>query len=229
MIQENEMETARKEDLSQDLSHTIEDLETEIKGLKDSIAAAKAAIAELQVNLQRANENRKAENLEYQSVVQAQAATKAVLHKALDRLATFYDAELLQKKKQQPPPEAAHLKGDVRNTGSSGVMSMIEKLIYDCDEITADSLKGEQEAQEQYETFVADSNASIKENTEAVTTMSARKAEAEKELTEKQEELEATMQELEELAKMNFNIRQKARQSEIEALQQAKQILSGAM
>merc|ERR1719163_2352592 len=69
-IQENEMETARKEDLSQDLSHTIEDLETEIKGLKDSIAAAKAAIAELQVNLQRANENRKAENLEYQSVVQ---------------------------------------------------------------------------------------------------------------------------------------------------------------
>merc|ERR1719324_1187 len=240
-IQENEMETARKEDLSQDLSHQIDDLETEIKQLTDAIAAAKAAVAELQVNLQRANENRKAENLEYQGLVAAQAATKAVLHKALDRLATFYDAELLQKKKQQPPPEAAHLKGDVRNTGSSGVMSMIEKLIYDCDEITADSLKGEQEAQEQYETFVADSNASIKENTEAVTTMSARKAQAEKELTEKQEELAATMTELEELAKMNgelhkecdfllknFNVRQKARQSEIEALQQAKQILSGA-
>jgi len=240
-IQENEMETARKEDLSQDLSHQIDDLETEIKQLTDAIAAAKAAVAELQVNLQRANENRKAENLEYQGLVAAQAATKAVLHKALDRLATFYDAELLQKKKQAPPPEAAHLKGDVRNTGSSGVMSMIEKLIYDCDEITADSLKGEQEAQEQYETFITDTNASIKENTEAITTMSARKAQAEKELTEKQEELAATMTELEELAKMNgelhkecdfllknFNVRQKARQSEIEALQQAKQILSGA-
>jgi hypothetical protein len=241
-IQENEMETSRKEDLQGDLGHAIEDLETELKQLKESIAQTKAEIADLQVNMQRANETRKTENLEYQRVVADQGATEEVLKKALDRLATFYDAELIQMKKQQPPGEAAHLKGAVKNSGSSGVMSMIEKLIYDCREITKESAAAEQEAQNQYEVFIADTNASIKEKSDAVVTMSARKAEAEKELTEKQEELEATMQELEELAKMNgdlhaecdfvmknFNIRQKARAAEIESLQQAKQILSGAM
>merc|ERR1719498_2129083 len=84
-IQENEMETALKDDLKKDLT--------------DEIAALKAQIAESEVNLQRANENRKTENLEYQRVVADQAATEAVLNKALDRLATFYDSEFLQMKK----------------------------------------------------------------------------------------------------------------------------------
>merc|ERR1719326_1907865 len=55
-IQENEMETARKDDLKEDLTHAIEDLETQIKTLTDEIAALKAQIAESEVNLQRANE-----------------------------------------------------------------------------------------------------------------------------------------------------------------------------
>merc|ERR1719261_1986909 len=36
-LQENEMETARKEDLQEELTHTIEDLKTEIKTLGDGI------------------------------------------------------------------------------------------------------------------------------------------------------------------------------------------------
>merc|ERR1719160_2267960 len=120
-------------------------------------------------------------------------------------------------------------------------MSMIEKLIYDAKELEAESKKSEQEAQAQYETFLVDTNAAVKELQQAVVTKSESKAKAEKELVETEEALQNTITDLEDLAKYkaglhedcdyllkNFGIRQEGRQAEIEALQQAKQILSGA-
>merc|ERR550537_1473803 len=118
---------------------------------------------------------------------------------------------------------------------------MIEKLIYDAKELQAESVKSESEAQEQYESLVADTNDSVAELQKAVVTKTKAKAEAEKSKTQLVEALEDTMKELEGLAAYvanlheecdyvlkNFNIRQEARAQEIEALQQAKQILSGA-
>merc|ERR1719395_431231 len=117
---------------------------------------------------------------------------------------------------------------------------MIEKLIYDAKDLEAES-KSEQEAQTQYETFLADTNAAVAELSKAVVTKSENKAKAEKELVETEEALGFTMTDLEDLAKYkaglhedcdyllkNFQIRQEGRAAEIEALQQAKQILSGA-
>merc|ERR1719399_724733 len=87
-----------------DLSTTIDELTKAIKGLNDDIA-------EMQVQLKRASEDREGENTIFQQTVADQKATAALLTKALNVLKATYDkkASLLQrnaKKATQPagPP-----------------------------------------------------------------------------------------------------------------------------
>merc|ERR1719408_766249 len=138
-LQENEMQTAKTKDLKSDLEAKAGQLETTIKTLSEEIEKANLDIASLQVALQRASENRKQENLDFQKTVADQMVTAEVLAKALDKLATFYDeaafAQTHAKKiilgssaKQTPPVPQMEYK---KSSGASGVMSMIEKLIYD--------------------------------------------------------------------------------------------------
>jgi chromosome segregation ATPase len=243
-LQENEMDTMKTKDLKADLEAKIGDLEATIKRLSEEIEKAKADIANLQVELQRASEDRKQENLDFQKTVADQTATAEILNKALDKLATFYDDAAFAQthaqsmKKQTPPvPQMEYSK----SKGATGVMSMIEKLIYDTKDITAKSKKAESEAQAAYEELVADTNASIEGLTKEITSKTKAKAQAKKDLSATQDDLGDAVQQLEDLGKTNgdlhaecdyvmknFMIRQKARSEEIEALQQAKQILGGA-
>jgi len=240
-LQENEMATAKENDHKADLEATIGQLETTIKTLSGEIEQAHLDIANLNLEMQRASEDRKKENLDFQKVVADQMATAEILAKALDKLATFYDeAAFAQTKtnKQTPPVPQMEYK---KSSGAGGVMSMIEKLIYDTKDITAKSKKAESEAQVAYETLVADTNDSIADLTKEITSKTKAKAQAKKELSAAQGDHADAVAELENLGKYNadlhaecdyvlknFDTRQKARAEEIEALQQAKQILNGA-
>merc|ERR1719215_1326871 len=100
------MTTAKTEDKRADTEASINQLASTIKTLENEIADAHSQIAQLQLDLQRATEDRKAENMEFQKTVADQTITVEVLKKALDKLATFYD--FLQQKatgsqKQTPP------------------------------------------------------------------------------------------------------------------------------
>merc|ERR1719262_850980 len=75
-----------------------EDAEQKIAGLQNSIATLDAEVEALQANIgatkvaiKKASEDREGENKEFQSVVNDQRATQAVLQKAVDRLKEFYD------------------------------------------------------------------------------------------------------------------------------------------
>merc|ERR1719450_1453407 len=92
-LQENEMTTMKTEELKKDLEAKIASLELLIKKLGEEIVAAHQEIEALQGGLQRANEDRQKENLEFQSTVAEQRATIEVLSKALDKLATYYDGK----------------------------------------------------------------------------------------------------------------------------------------
>jgi len=243
-LHSNEVATMKTEDKKADLTAKVEDLASTLARLTDEIAQANTNIAQLQVDMQRASENRKKENMDFQSTVADQRATQSVLHTALERLAKFYDDEALLQAKaakggQTPPvPQMEYSK----SSGASGVMSMIEKLIYDAKEVEADARKSEIQAQSQYEALVADTNGSVKALQREVMAKTQAKAQASKEKSETEGDLADTNKELEELSKYdgelhgdcdylikNFGARQEARGQEIEALQQAKQILSGAM
>jgi len=240
-LQENEMATMKTKDLKADLEAKIEQLEVTIKTLAEEIEKAHLDIGNLRVALQRASENRKQENLDFQKVVADQMVTREVLEKALDKLATFYDEAAFaqtKKSKQTPPVPQMEYK---KSSGASGVMSIIEKLIYETKEITAESKKSESEAQAAYEALIGDTNDSISNLTKEITSKTKAKAQAKKDLALTQGDLADAVTELEDLGKYNadlhsecdyltknFNNRQTARAEEIEALQQAKQILNGA-
>merc|ERR1712060_502228 len=99
----NQLQTEKKEREKQDLIAKIEDLELTIKTLTEEIENLKAEIAEMQVQLKRAGENREKENKEFQMTVADQRETQKLLQAALNVLSEFYgkkEAALLQK--QEP-------------------------------------------------------------------------------------------------------------------------------
>merc|ERR1712194_989876 len=65
----NQLQTEKKEREKQDLLAKIEDLEMTIKALTEAITKLKSEIAEMQVQLKRAGENREKENKEFQTTV----------------------------------------------------------------------------------------------------------------------------------------------------------------
>merc|ERR1719182_1074414 len=118
---------------------------------------------------------------------------------------------------------------------------MIQLIIDDAKAMEADALKAEEQAQIGYETFVTETNASIEAATKESITSAESKARAEAEKSETElardgvvNEIEALIGENGDLHKScdytlkNFDLRQAARQSEMEALKQALSILSGA-
>merc|ERR1719271_2242759 len=124
----------KTQDRMGDLQAKVASLQEKIKGLEQGIVDAKNSISETETNLQRASEDRKAENLEFQTTVSDQAITVEILKKALDKLATFYDSQFLQTQTQQTPPvPQAEYKP---SSGASGVMQMIEKLVQDAKKMT---------------------------------------------------------------------------------------------
>jgi len=240
----NQLETEKKERERQDLEAKIEDLEMTIKTLIAEIDQLKAEIAEMQVQMKRAGEDREKENKEFQQTVADQRASVVLLSKALDILQGFYnkEASLLQQK-QEPagPPPPPGFKAYKKNPQSSGVMSMITQIIEDSKAMEAEAIKAEGSAQSAYEAFVKETNASIEAKSKDITNKEESKAKAEDYLVQAQAEHASTLTTLDELSAYNselhascdfvlknFDIRQTARDEEVEALKQAKAILSGA-
>jgi len=240
----NQLQTEKKEREKQDLIAKIEDLEMTIKQLTEAIETLKAEIAEMQVQLKRAGEDREKQNKEFQMTVADQRATQKLLAAALTVLKGFYDkkaaAALVQQEPVGPPPPPG-FKEYKNNAASGGVMGMIQQIINDAKAMEAEAIRSEEDAQKAYEDFVKETNASIEAKSKDIVNKSEEKAKAEGDLVEAQGEKESVMLELEQLSNYNaqlhqscdfvmknFEIRQTGRDEEIEALKQAKAILSGA-
>jgi len=242
-LNQNQLETEKKEREKSDLEAKIEDLELTIKTLTEQIAQLKAEIAELQVQMKRAGEDREKENKEFQQTVADQRASVVLLSKALEILQGFYDKAALLQQRQEPagPPPPPGFKEYKKNPQSSGVMAMITQIIEDSKAMEAEAIKAEGSAQSAYEAFVKETNASIEAKSKDIANKSESKAKAEDYLVQAQTEHASVMTNLDELSAYNselhascdyilknFDIRQTARDEEIEALKQAKAILSGA-
>merc|ERR1719281_223977 len=240
----NLVATERKDREKSDLIAKIEELKSTIATLTKEIKALKDEIAEMQLQQKRAGEDREKENNEFKLTVADQRATQKLLQAALAVLQGFYEkkAALLQSQ-QEPvgPPPPPGFKEYEKNKSSGGVMGMIAQIIKDAKAMEAEAIRDEENATKAYEDFVMDTNASIEAAKKSIVEKSEEKAQAETDLTEAEEALAAAELELEQLAnynlqlhqscdfiQKNFEIRQTARDEEIEALKQAKAILSGA-
>jgi len=242
----NQLQTEKKERAKEDVIAKIEDLEGQIKELTEAIDTLKAEIAEMQVQLKRAGEDREKENKEFQMTVSDQRETQKLLQAALSILQDFYGkkaaAALLQKKGEPAgPPPPAGFESYKKSAASGGLMAIIQQIINDAKAMEAEVIRSEEDAQKAYEDFVKETNSSVETKGKDIVNKSSKKAKAESNLVEEKENKESVLLELEQLSNYNselhgscdfvlknFDLRQTARGEEIEALKQAKAILSGA-
>merc|ERR1739842_274295 len=128
-----------------------------------------------------------------------------------------------------------------KSAAAGGVLSMIQQIINDAKAMESEAIRDEEDAQKAYEDFVKETNASIETKSKDIVNKSEHKAKAETDHVRANELKDSTMLELEQLSNYNaelhqscdfviknFEVRQTARDEEVEALKQAKAILSGA-
>merc|ERR1719428_1617201 len=209
-LHENGMKTTEKTNLKEDLTQAIADLETSKTTLADEIKVLKESIATAQTEMKRASELRLAENTEFQMTVTDQKATQEILDKALERLKAFYEKKsLLQLKSSRQP-------GYKKNAGSGSVMTMIGNIIEESKAEEAEAIK------------------SVINKSEELAKVDENKALAEGNLRATDADLLSLLKNYQTLHTdcdfllKYFDVRQQKRAEEVEALQQAKAIFSGA-
>merc|ERR1719387_2241600 len=137
-----------------------------------------------------------------------------------------------------PPP--ATFQPYKKKGGAGGVLGMIEQIIDESAQVEKEARAAEQEEQAGYEQFNADSAKAIAALQQEIADKQEQMANADGDLVRAQEDLAAAVGDLEDLAtkgkdlhadcdyvRENFETRQSARTQEIEALTQAKQMMSG--
>merc|ERR1719215_1338145 len=208
---QNQLQTEKKEREKADLIEKIETLEMDIEALTKAIEGLKAEIAEMQVQLKRAGEDREKENKEFQMTVADQRATQKLLTAALNVLAEFYGkkaAALLQKQEPVGPPPPPGFEAYKKNAASGGVMGMIQQIISDAKAMEAEAIRSVEDAQKAYEDFVKEANASIETKSKEIVNKTEEKSTAEGELVETKQSKEAVMLELEQLSNYDAELHQ---------------------
>jgi len=224
---------------------TLATLGEDIEALADGIKALDKQVAE-------ATENRKEENTEYKEEMAANVGAKKLLELAKNRLAKFYSpktaaASLVTVSLHEtgaaappPPPETwGAYKKQTEEAG--GILGMLQMMIADVEKEITESKTEEKNAQEEYETLIADSGEKRRMDSKSLSDKESAKADLEKALQQMAKEEKTTKFEVMATAETlkdlhlecdwllnNFEARKEARSGEIDALKKAKAVLSGA-
>jgi len=252
-IDEHEDSIKSKSQEKEDLEGKKLGLENQIASLSMDVETLKAEVADMQVALKRAGEDRKAENLVFQQSVSDQRATQSVLEKAKARLAKFYASKNATLAQVGQEPEGAAVPGAAveapppkskayeKSAGAGGVIQLLDKVLQDAAAEESELIKTERAAQLSYESMVKDLNSGLKADEKAIVDKTKLLEEATAEKSEHEGALLVNAEEMQKLGDMltathldcdwllkYFDVRQKARQEELDAIAEAKAILSGA-
>merc|ERR1719482_666887 len=257
-LKKNERQHQDKEWEAEDLTKLVNVLADKIETLDSEIAALQANVAENKRSVKRSSEDREAANAVFQQTIADQRATVAILGKVLARLQKVYEPEAAAAKTapkaflQQRQPQVKlgsrtadaapeGFGGDYKKQAGGGVLGMIRMCIADAERLQQETLDAEQTQQTDYEKLVKDAAAEIAADNTSINDKTGERAQAEVDKNEASTGLEAANAAMEDLQKYatgvhascdfvlnNFEIRQKARAEEIDALEDAKAILSGA-
>jgi len=157
-------------------------------------------------------------------------------------IAVLADVTAHTQSREAPPPPPASFGPYAKKSGeNAGVIAMIDLLVKDLDKEMAESQTSEKDAQADYESLMKDSAAKRVADSGLLTEKTSAKASLEADLQAHSEalasgkgELAATVEYIGSLHAecdwllQYFDVRKEARASEVEALQNAKAVLSGA-
>jgi hypothetical protein len=202
---------------------TISQVEDEVAGLADEESSLKAAITELDKEVAKASETRKAEHAEYSETLQLTEAAVALIGKAKNRLAKFYNPTVykaapkqeatmeekiiasyggfvqerasLHRQSSKQLPEIPELPAyEKKNSG--GVVALMDKIVSDLEKDKASAEHDEKYAQKEYVELMAESQASREQNTKKLVNTQNAKAELERKLVTTKEEKQVSFEEL---------------------------------
>merc|ERR1719262_643939 len=179
----------------------LEESTDKVNTLASEIAELQKQIAEMNVQLKRAGEDRVLANEEFQRTIQDQRATQAILNKVMKRLEKVYEA---------PPPEGANATNATegeepaaflqrglahhkqmhhkqmpsfgaysQNEEGGGVVGLIAEIIREASSLEAEATVAEQGAQNDYQAFVAETAKSIAAANRSISAKSDEKADLE--------------------------------------------------
>jgi len=241
-FQKNGLAIEAKTRVGEGLGTKSEVLTSKLGDATEEMQAVQDEIKEMKKQQKIAAENREKENAEFQQVVAEQRQTQTLLKQASVVLGSFYnkkDDSLIQT--QDIPKEPETFGGYKASSSSNGVMLMLQQLSADAKEMERESVAAERESQADYEAFGKDIVADMETKNKILSDTADEKAQTEGTLVETRqskrgvsaqiEQLENTKFQLHETCDFtvqNFDARQKARVDEMEALREAKSMLSGA-
>merc|ERR1711957_845309 len=238
-----------------DLETSITEAKDSITTLVEEIDALEDGIKALDKSVAKATEQRKEEHEDFTEEMSSNAAAKELLGFAKNRLNKFYNPKLykaaasfiqISKHSQTddaapPPPPAAVGAYKSKGEESGGVIAMIDTLVRDLDKEMTESETEEKDAQGDYEQLMSDSKEKRATDSKALTEKASTKAEMETQLESSTEgktsagkELMATEAYISSLHAdcdwllKYFDMRKEARANEVDALEKAKAVLSGA-
>merc|ERR1719410_2928231 len=233
-----------------DLESAIALSQQNIETLTEEMAALTAGIQALDKSVAEATANRKAEHEEYNELIASNSAAKEILGMAKNRLQQFYNPKLAKTTTAAPPamvqanpgmPPATWGAYNKQSSSNGGVVEMITLLIGDLDKQMTEAEAEEKNAQADYETLMADSAEKRPADSKSLSQKSSTKADTEaaleghtegkaslgKQLGATHKYIASLHAECDWLVKY-FDVRQQARADEVDSLQNAKAVLSGA-
>jgi len=253
----NSLKTEAKNRDKTDVRALIADLKGAIETLVREIKALQAEIDEMKKQLAQEGINRDKSNKDFDMTVSDQRATQNLLKAALGVLKGFYAknaaaAAFLETEAHggpAPPPgfggkSTTDTGGGAsykKNDAAGGLLGMIQQIIDDSKALEAEATRDEQASLKAYDDFVKKTNDSIDTKNKEIGNKTTIKSGKEGNLVSAQKDRASILLELEQFGIQkadlhascdfvvkNFEVRQAARDQEIEALKQAKAILSGA-
>ncbi|CAE7255062.1 unnamed protein product [Symbiodinium pilosum] len=225
------------------LQSSVSQLGGDIKLLEDE---AWHKVSEMNKQIQVAGQNREKENKEFQKVVAEQRKSQMLLKDAMTTLKSVYakEASFMQEqsksKSKSGESQEPEFKDFKQQSSSYGVLSMLQQLVADSKAMEVEATHAESTAQQDYEACWGFQNQSVDAKTKDITDKEGEKGATEASLVEARQSKAGLSDELSQLAiavaelhdqcdflLKNFDARQSAREDEMDALQQAKSMLSG--
>jgi DNA repair exonuclease SbcCD ATPase subunit len=252
---DNEMQLFDKDNTAKDLAASVSDIEGQIEEITEAVTALQTEIHESLVQLKKAGVDRVEENKDFQKSVGEADATVKILQKAAERLAQFYGIQMGKSAQPSSVEESyndsranadakapGEFKEYKKNENGGSVVALVEKFIKETIQSKEEAESEEQKAQSDYESFVHETNESVVSKSKSIVKKKELKAQAEQDLLQAKDDTKENQADLEELEKYkaelhrscdfvvkNFDMRQAARQGEMDSIHEAIAILSGSM
>merc|ERR1719272_899395 len=234
-----------------DLESAITESEEGIVTTKEQIDALEDGVRALDKSVAEATEQRKEENVDYKGLMAGNAAAKELIGFAKNRQNKFYNPKLYKPPAlvsigahsgdAPPPPPAAVEAYSKKGEASNGIIAMMDGLAKELEQEMTEAELTEKDAQGDYEQFMDDSATKRAEDSKTLTDKQSALANLETSLGQQKADKTANEKSLgatnEYIASLHsecdwlvkyFDMRAEARSTEIDALGNAKAVLSGA-